>query len=333
MILVISHPDDPHAQRVIELLRAQHHDVLLMNLNDLPERATLTMDYANGGAPAPGYTLDGSEIDLRQVTSVWWRRPQVADVAAIDDVEVRLFTANEWAEATAGLWRLLGDVPWMNDPLLDEAASRKAYQLHVAAQSGLRVPRTLITSDPERARRFIAELGIGNVIFKTFSCTYSVWRETRLVRDGDLEMLDAVRFAPVIFQEYIPADVDLRITAVGPTLFPAAIHSQSTDYPVDFRMSLGQAAVEATQLPDDMRERLASVMRRLGLVYGAIDVRRTPDGDHVFLEVNTAGEFLFVEERTGQPIAQTVADRLARPSANGRAHAPRRRKAAERTPS
>ena len=52
-------------------------------------------------------------------------------------------------------------------------------------------------------------------------------------------------------------------------------------------------------------------MRRLGLVYGAMDLRRTPDGDHVFLEVNTAGEFLFVEERTGQPISRAIADWLA----------------------
>jgi hypothetical protein len=55
-------------------------------------------------------------------------------------------------------------------------------------------------------------------------------------------------------------------------------------------------------------------MDRLGLVYGAIDLRRTPEGEHVFLEVNTAGEFLFVQERTGLPIAEAVADWLARPA-------------------
>ena len=43
-------------------------------------------------------------------------------------------------------------------------------------------------------------------------------------------------------------------------------------------------------------------------------MRRTPQGEHVFLEVNTAGEFLFVEERTGQPISRAIADWLARPA-------------------
>jgi glutathione synthase/RimK-type ligase-like ATP-grasp enzyme len=115
----------------------------------------------------------------------------------------------------------------------------------------------------------------------------------------------------VIFQEYVPADVDLRITVVGKRVFAAAIHSQETDYPTDFRMSLGQAEVEAVELPREVEERLLALIDRLGLAYGAVDMRRTPEGEHVFLEVNTAGEFLFVEERTGQPIARALAELLA----------------------
>ena len=68
--------------------------------------------------------------------------------------------------------------------------------------------------------------------------------ETRLIREEELGALDAVRLAPVIFQEYVPAEVDLRVTIVGDQIFPAAIHSQHTDYPVDFRMGLGQARTE-----------------------------------------------------------------------------------------
>ena len=52
------------------------------------------------------------------------------------------------------------------------------------------------------------------------------------------------------------------------------------------------------------------MLERLGLVYGAIDMRRTPDGEYYFFEVNTAGEFLFIEDRTGQPIARAIADWL-----------------------
>ena len=51
-------------------------------------------------------------------------------------------------------------------------------------------------------------------------------------------------------------------------------------------------------------------MRRLGLVYGAIDLRLTPEGQYVFLEINPAGQFLYVERATGQPITAALAKAL-----------------------
>jgi hypothetical protein len=36
-------------------------------------------------------------------------------------------------------------------------------------------------------------------------------------------------------------------------------------------------------------------------------MRLTPSGEFVFLEINPAGQWLFIEDRTGQPITQAVA--------------------------
>lgn len=299
--------------RVVDLLRAAGDRVLLLNLADLPQRARLSMEYRDGRLGRLLYEVDGhGAADLTRVRSVWWRRPQAPELGGVIDQNVFAFTHNEWQEATNGLWQLI-DAPWMNPPVNDEVAARKALQLKVAGGLGLRIPQTLITSDPGEARAFIARHGLGRTIFKTFSCTHAIWRETRLVGREELDKLDHLRLAPVIFQEYIEAAADLRVTVVGRKLFPAAIHARDTDYPVDFRMSLGQARTEAAQLPPAVAEKLLALMDRFGLVYGAIDLRRTPAGEYVFLEINTAGEFLFIEERTGQPIARAVADWLAKP--------------------
>ena len=51
-------------------------------------------------------------------------------------------------------------------------------------------------------------------------------------------------------------------------------------------------------------------MHALGLVYGAIDMRLTPNGEYVFLEVNPAGQWLFIEQATGQPISAAIAEAL-----------------------
>jgi glutathione synthase/RimK-type ligase-like ATP-grasp enzyme len=310
VILVISHEQDPHAERVLRHLEADGRQVLLLNLSELPHRATLSIEYDRRGHPRIDYVrATGQSFALNSARAVWWRRPQAPDLSSVTDPQVNLFTANEWNEAINGLWQLL-DARWMNDPTRDDAASRKARQLRVAAEVGLKVPRTLITSDPERAQRFAERAGV-QTVYKTFSCTHAIWRETRLLRDEDLAQVDAVRVAPVIFQEFIPADCDLRITAVGGKLFPAAIRSTPREGAIDFRTSMGDAAVGIEQLPAKISEKLAKLMTRLGLVYGAIDMRRTPDGDYYFFEVNTAGEFLFIEDRTQQPIARAIADWLA----------------------
>ena len=45
--------------------------------------------------------------------------------------------------------------------------------------------------------------------------------------------------------------------------------------------------------------------------YGGIDFRLTSDGRYVFFEINTAGEFMYLEDRTGQPLSEAMAAHLA----------------------
>jgi len=46
------------------------------------------------------------------------------------------------------------------------------------------------------------------------------------------------------------------------------------------------------------------------LNYGAIDIILTPDGKHVFLELNPCGEFFWLERSPGLPISDAIADVL-----------------------
>ena len=39
-------------------------------------------------------------------------------------------------------------------------------------------------------------------------------------------------------------------------------------------------------------------------------MRLTPEGEYVFLEINPVGQWLFIEERTGQPITAALVDCL-----------------------
>jgi glutathione synthase/RimK-type ligase-like ATP-grasp enzyme len=103
----------------------------------------------------------------------------------------------------------------------------------------------------------------------------------------------------------------LRVTVVGDDIFPAAVYSQESSYPVDFRMDMTKTRVEPHTLPVETVDKLRALMRKLGIVYGAIDMRLTPEGQYVFLEVNPAGQWLFIESRSGQRITESVARLLS----------------------
>lgn len=308
MILVVSHPGDDHAAGVLAALERRGHPAVLLDTARFPIEASVTERFSTD-ARSYEFRSNGHSIDFATCRAGWWRRPQSFTMHPKLSPPVVSFTYTECHEALSGLWSAL-DIKWVNPPALDEVAHHKPYQLAVATDVGLPIPRTLITNNPEAVREFIAELAPEPVIYKTFLATEQCWRETRVVRADELQLIDSVSLAPVIFQEYIPAIGDVRVTVVGDRMFAAEIKAAEGGYDIDYRMDLAGARFEPTVLADETQAGIRRLMKKLGLVYGAIDLRRTAAGD-VFLEINPAGEWRFVEERTGQPITQAVAELLA----------------------
>jgi len=67
------------------------------------------------------------------------------------------------------------------------------------------------------------------------------------------------------------------------------------------------------QLTRDVEEKILFLMDYFSLNYGAIDIILTPEGKHVFLELNPAGEFFWLERAPGLPISDAIADLLLSP--------------------
>jgi glutathione synthase/RimK-type ligase-like ATP-grasp enzyme len=310
MILIISAPEDVHAQAVLRALTQQGQDARLLNLSDFPMRMTVHMRLNDAASAFALRFPDDTVVRMDAVTAVWWRRPQPFGVPPqVTDPAHRQFAMSEAATAFQGMWQA-HDALWVNNILRDAAAAHKPWQLDMARAVGLSIPETLITNSPDDARQFW-QRHPGKVVYKAFSASYYAWRETRILRPEEEQLAGLVQLAPVIFQEYVPARVDLRITAIGERLFAAEAHSQDGEYAIDVRFN-GDITYQPHALPDAVERDLLALMRRLGLEYGAIDMRLTPDGEYVFLEVNPAGQFLYVEQATGLPIAEALAEHLAR---------------------
>jgi glutathione synthase/RimK-type ligase-like ATP-grasp enzyme len=309
MILVISYPDEEHTVNVVQRLTEQGHEVTLVNLGDFPAQKGMAFRWGSGDTPA--YYVDDPDgpIDLQRATVGWWRRVTPFTVDQSVNSHMHPFVVSETSQAINGILDAL-PCRWVNPRGADTAAHHKPYQWAIAHQVGLKLPRTLVTNLPDEARSFIDAVGVSKTVFKAFLASFEDWRETRLIEREDVDRLDLVRFAPVIFQEYING-VDLRITVIGDQVFAAEIDARKTSYPVDMRMVVGESVVRAVELPPKLKQQLLALQRRLGLDYGAIDMRRTDAGDYYFLEVNPAGQWLFAEQHTGLPITQAMADYLA----------------------
>jgi hypothetical protein len=311
MILAVSYEGEEHTAGVVSLLEAQGREVVQIDLGDFPVKNGLTLSWPDDEeARYQVHTASGS-MDLSRTRVGWWRRVRPFVISpAIGHGQEAVFAQSETSQAVNGMLDALPCV-WVNPREADTSAHHKPYQWAVARQVGLRVPRTLVTSNPDEARSFIEQVGVGAVVFKPFLASIEDWRETRLIEPSDLDRLDLVKYAPVIFQEYIEG-VDLRITVVGNSIFTAEIDARKTRYPVDMRMVVGEAQVQPVTLDQKLSKRLLALQKRLQLVYGAIDMRRTPEGEYYFLEVNPAGQWHFVEQRTGLPITKAMADLLAK---------------------
>ncbi|HKU48433.1 MAG TPA: hypothetical protein VJP79_00660 [Nitrososphaera sp.] len=312
-IVVFSNEQDVHAISVADKM-SKNHGIrpLVLDFSRLSRLLTVEALYENSHAEFRINAGNGNSVDLADVKSFWWRRPQPVSVdPSIRDPKHVRFALSEWDTLLRGVFQSTTGM-WVNDINRDQIASHKPYQLSVAKRLGIPVPETLMTNSPQEALRFW-EKHEGHVIFKPFISSFDAWRETRPLRKEFLGMIDKVRFAPVIFQEFVDSATDIRITCVGREMY-AGETVPAADYQYDWRMS-PQAKWNEHKLPDNIKESLLRFMDALGLQYGAIDMKLKRDGSYVLLEINPAGQFLFLERDTGMRISDALAAHLVKGAA------------------
>ncbi|AUX25836.1 hypothetical protein SOCEGT47_063890 [Sorangium cellulosum] len=318
-VLLVSHSQDEFGiERVADGLRRRGARPVRLNVDQFPRSLTLSTALGAGGVRRrledAGAGLSGEEI-----SAVWLRRLWAPNLGEGIAEAYRAACVRESMTALTGWLRGLPARRWVNEPAAEERAQDKLLQLATAAAAGLRIPETLVTNDAAEVRALFARLE-GNVVAKMltpFSMSLSGGAPfvfTRAVSAADLEALSGLRQSPMVFQERIPKARELRVAYVDGRCFPGALDASRYEaIAADWRHPDVVAAGvgwEQGALPRDVEARLGAFMRALGLVFGAIDLICTPDGEHVFLEVNPAGEWGMLERDLGLPIADALAEAL-----------------------
>ncbi|MBB6171671.1 ATP-grasp ribosomal peptide maturase [Nocardiopsis mwathae] len=318
-VLILAHPSDTVADLVADELEGRGMAVARLTPSAFPRKLTMAARLKDGGRWSGTLTTsDGRRIELGEIRAVWRRSASQFVLDGRMTAPERAFAYGEARRGFGGVLAALGDCLWVNDPVAASRAEYKPAQLAAAAEAGLPVPDTLVTSDPQAAHDWAKQLA-RPIVYKPLS---GVWHadEGRLrlmyttpIEDPD-DLLDPrLSLTAQMFQERVPLGFAVRATVVGERVFAARIDTDSPQAQEDWRSDYDSLRHSVFELPDAVSAGLVDLHRRLGLVYGAADlIYNDLSGRFVFLETNQNGEFGWIARRTGLPIPAAIADLLER---------------------
>lgn len=312
MLVLVTNRDDVTADWLVAELRERGIAFARFNSEDYPSRVQLhwTPDDAR-------LELGDTIIERRDVAAVWWRRPVVSSMSAGRNQAEADWASDEARAAVEGFW-LSVDAHWVNHPDANDRAASKLEQLRRAGRFGFEVPATLVTNGAEAVRAFAA--AHEQIVCKAIKSARPPAADgsadgmlyTAIVDDAVLGDLDEFGPEPYLFQALVPKCHDLRVIVIGERAFGCRILSQ--DDPagvVDWRRAETGALVhEAEELEPDIAAACIAMTHSYGLRFAAIDLARRLDGGLTFFELNPNGQWAWIEQLTGLPLANALSDEL-----------------------
>lgn len=254
--------------------------------------------------------LTHPEAGVDSYTAVWDRlKPFVLPRSNRDQYIYR-----ERVAAIRSLQLLARQDRLMNSLSATGRARSKLLQMRIARAVECATPRTYIGNDPKTVRSFVASCTQG-AIAKSLTWYFDAsgrFSFTKMITQDMLRSDAAIACSPLIYQEYIAKNFELRVTCVEQKIFAAKIFSQERhNAVVDWRRDQFKVKQEAFVLPKDVERKVLSILHALDLRFGAFDFIVTPEGDYVFLEVNSSGNWLWLENSLELPVSQAIADWLS----------------------
>ncbi len=331
-VVIVAAADDVHALAVRRRLReigAGRLAAVILDTRTFPLASDVTWACGPGGAlegrltagaALPGGVNRASDprrldrpkllLSTRDIVSIWLRRPR--EVGRHDAIAVPEFAEYASVATSACLGALFSVCRTHNAPAAERRLKSKPFQLHEAARTGFRIPRTLVTARPDEVRSFVGDLAREgrSVVYKQVVTTPDGPPTRSFTRDDEAR-LAALELCPTTFQERIAGGPDLRIAVVGDRVFAAEWRrADGVRDSVDVRLDR-EARLFPVEPAAGFRRRLVALHRTLGLSLGVYDFKVDGAGVPYFLEVNPAGQWLSLEVEAGHPVSECLARMLA----------------------
>ncbi len=300
-IAIAGAANDVQVARVAEALRLRDIEPKLLELTAFPADLPLTWD---------GSALCSGTIPIERPAAVYVRGLGTHPLGPVfsEELEARprglvaqLEEKRSFVESLLLTWQCAGT--HLVNPLEANAQHRrKPFQLALLASAQLPIPQWFATNDPGALRRQLAHMDPSQWVYKPLAGGATVNALTP--DDLEPERLDALAYAPVLFQRRIEGVSVRAFVCHGTVAAAAAITSSEIDYRRD------EGEVTATALTDAEWLACTRAAEVCGMPFTGVDFIRQGNGRFFLLECNPSPMFAVFEEKTGHDVAGPLAEVL-----------------------
>ncbi len=239
----------------------------------------------------------------------------------------RAFALGEVEQALAGAFSVLEPGSWLNEYWAARRAAVKLWQFQVIASLEIPHASLIVSNAPDVVVDWIRRTG--PAVYKSlhspllehgdertprrFVFTSPVAVEDLTESEG-LSVASAVSLTPCQFQRRLEPAYELRVTSIDGRHFAVRVDHDpwSPDEASDWRAHPTKVKWRSYELPAEVARQLDLLMDALSLDFGASDWIVDRDGEHVLLEINPHGAWLWLEdELSNLGISRAIADALA----------------------
>jgi hypothetical protein len=294
-VLIVSRAADREAHRVRSLLRRAGIPCLRLDA-EAAGTAGLAVELASRTV-----LLDGVSV---RPTVTWIRHFGGRAILSPHDAVSSAFAQDSWNA-------LIGQLAAVSGAIVTSQAPGIMAQLALAAEHGIKVPRTVVTTDLALAHDFLAsDLVVVKALHQHF-VEAEPGRLTgvfpQIVPRHALLSSTGVVGVPVVVQEFVSHDSEIRAYYVRGEVLTFCVAKKA---PADPWLRPAQVQVRAVEASPAVSAAAARIAAAMDLRYGACDFLIAA-GEPVFLELNASGDWLWLEEMSGtHAVTATVARML-----------------------
>lgn len=256
-------------------------------------------------------TITADALDIAGVTvtpSYGWLR-RLAPEGWTDNIGAPGVDAVSRSAAVSALAAIARDerFTWLTNLDVLGGAENKPYQYRRAAAAGVPVPRWIVTTNPDSVPNegawvakplgpgsFIDDGGNGRIV------------PTKAIDTSDRNVIARV---PFILQHLIKARTHARVVTVGQTVRSATLPADGL--PLDWRITPeGHYGFTSVPAPDFVHRLALVAASETNVGYSAQDWIQDMGGGWWFIDLNPAGQWLFLPTQVATPITAAIARHL-----------------------